>query len=172
MKKIVIGLLILAVLAAAYWLGAPLFLDKEVDESIEEIMKSLPPLVGESGETPEIQAQVVARGSFRDADSFHEARGTVSLIKTRNKYFVRFESDFETTNGPDLFVHFGKDGAYVGEARLGVLKGNIGGQNYEVPANLNPGDYNEVWIWCRAFSVPFGSAQLEPASGEVPELIM
>ncbi|OGM98615.1 MAG: hypothetical protein A2915_02160 [Candidatus Yanofskybacteria bacterium RIFCSPLOWO2_01_FULL_41_34] len=72
-----------------------------------------------------------------------------------------FEDNFKVTNGPDLFVYFGKDGKYSSEARIGALKGNIGGQNYEVSESINPEEYNEVWVWCRAFSVPFSSAVLK-----------
>lgn len=151
MKRIIITILVVAVIGVGYWLVAPLFLNKEVSETMEDI-EAMAPAGSEQ--------VVVAQGSFTDADDFHMGEGTVKLIKVGNKYFVRFEDDFKTTNGPDLFVHFGKDGKYSSEARIGALKGNIGGQNYEVPEGINPEDYNEVWIWCRAFSTPFSSAVL------------
>jgi len=45
---------------------------------------------------------------------------------------------------------------------LGALKGNKGDQQYEVPGSLSTGDLERgsVVIWCRAFSVAFGSADL------------
>jgi hypothetical protein len=43
---------------------------------------------------------------------------------------------------------------------LGRLKGNIGNQNYEVPVDIDLSKYNNVLIWCKAFSVLFGNAQL------------
>ncbi len=135
-----------------YWLISPLFIDKEVSESMKDIEAMAP---------ADSQQTIIAQGKFVDADSFHKGEGTVKLIKSGNKYFVRLEDDFKVTNGPDLFVYFGRDGKYSSEARIGALKGNIGSQNYEVPENINPGEYNEVWIWCRAFSVPFSSAVLK-----------
>ena len=75
-------------------------------------------------------------------------------------YAVRFEDDFEVTNGPDLFVYLGKDGTYDKGAVLGRLKGSMGGQNYIIPSSIIATAYNEVWVWCRAFGVKFGSAQL------------
>lgn len=144
--KIVIGVGVVLGLAVAYWLGSPLFLNKKVSEA--------PIVVTESTE-------VIAQGNFMDADSFHKVRGTAKLIKTGDKYIVRFEDDFNATNGPDLFVYFGRDGEYVDEARIAALKGNIGSQNYDVPENINPLEYTEIWIWCRAFSVLFGNAVLE-----------
>ncbi len=148
-----IGLVILVLAGvAAYWLISPLFINREVQEGIEDIA----PL--QSGEQAPEQ---LSSGTFVDADSFHKTSGTAALLKVEGKYYVRFEDDFKTTNGPDLFVYFGKDGKYESSAQLGTLKGNIGSQNYEVPSDINPNEYNEVWIWCRAFSVPFGHAVLQ-----------
>ncbi|MBI4122849.1 MAG: DM13 domain-containing protein [Parcubacteria group bacterium] len=136
----------------AYWLISPLFIDREVQESIEDIASV------QSGEQAPEQ---LSSGAFIDADGFHKTSGTATLLKIGEKYYVRFEEDFQTTNGPDLFVHLGKDGEYAASARLGGLRGNIGSQNYEVPEGIDPLAYNEVWIWCRAFSVPFGHAVLQ-----------
>jgi len=135
-----------------YWLIIPLFIDKEVSETMEDI-EDVAPI--------DSKQIVIAQGNFKDADNFHKGDGTVKLIKSGDKYFVRFEDDFKVTNGPDLFVYFGRDGKYSSEARVGALKGNIGSQNHEVPEGINPEEYNEVWIWCRAFSVPFSSAVLK-----------
>ena len=159
MKLKYFWLIFLSILAlgAAYWLAAPLFTTKEVHEGIKEIMETAE-RSGESGE--EQESETVKSGNFIGADSFHKASGEANILKLGEKYFVRLEDDFSVTNGPDLFVYFGKNGKYAPEARIGRLKGNIGSQNYEIPANLNPEDYNEIWIWCRAFSVPFGHAVL------------
>lgn len=46
-------------------------------------------------------------------------------------------------------------GSYVD---LGVLKGNIGNQNYELPENLE--DFKSVVIWCKEFGVLFPYAVL------------
>jgi hypothetical protein len=48
----------------------------------------------------------------------------------------------------------------AGYIDLGALKGNIGDQNYVVPDDINLANYGSVVIWCRRFSVNFGSAQL------------
>ena len=167
-KKVIIVTVLIVGIGVAYWLISPLFIIKEVHESVEEIitpkaseqMKEQQNVV--SPPAKEALVPVVIRsGAFMDADNFHKSSGTAQLIKIGEKYFVRFEDDFRTTNGPDLFVYFGKDGKYVAETKLGALKGNVGSQNYEVPANINPADYNEVWIWCRAFFVAFGKAILQ-----------
>jgi hypothetical protein len=43
------------------------------------------------------------------------------------------------------------------------LKGNIGDQNYELPANADLAKYRAVTIWCKRFSVNFGTAPLNSA---------
>jgi len=153
--KIGIGFAGLLTFSIAYWLISPLFINKIVSEKVEDIQEPYVP--AQNSLTP----QIIAQGNFMDADSFHKIEGTAQLLKLDNKYFIRFEENFKATNGPDLFVHFGKNSAYAKEAKISALKGNIGSQNYEVPADINPLDYTEVWIWCRAFSVPFGHAILQ-----------
>ena len=151
MKKIALWVGVILIVGAAYWLVSPIFLDKEVQEAVVDI--------GVAASAPSEQT-ILAEGSFVDADAFHKGAGVVRLISVGGKNFIRFEDDFKVTNGPDLFVYFGKDGAYASEAKIAALKGNIGSQNYEVPEGIRVDEYNEVWIWCRAFSVPFTHAVL------------
>jgi hypothetical protein len=40
------------------------------------------------------------------------------------------------------------------------LKGNIGDQNYEIPADTDLSKYQACTIWCKRFSVNFGTAPL------------
>ena len=155
-----IVLFILVVSSLCYWLLSPLFKDQVVSEA-PIISPSTRELENEPTRQVVSEPKIVAQGKFTGADGFHKAEGVASIIKIGDKYSVRLEDDFKVTNGPDLYVYFGKNGAYDPSAKIAVLKGNVGGQNYEVPASLNALDYNEIWIWCRAFSVPFGSARLE-----------
>lgn len=149
MKKLLIIAGSVAALGIGYWLVSPLFITDRVDEKIDDIVAA-----------PAAPApKIIVQGTFAGLAG-HSGRGMAKLLSTNGKYYVRLEDDFRVTNGPDLFVYFGKNGAYASEARLGSLKGNEGGQNYEVPAGIDPKKYDEVWIWCRAFSVPFAKAEL------------
>lgn len=100
-------------------------------------------------------------GNFIDAgDGFHKAEGVAKVIDlTDGRTFLRLEN-LKTTNGPDLYVYLstGKDASEIVD--LGKLKGNIGNQNYEIPAETDLSKFNTVLIWCKAFSTLFGSAQL------------
>ena len=73
--------------------------------------------------------------------------------------YLRLEN-FKATNGPDLYVYLATDKSTSDFVNLGRLKGNIGNQNYAIPAETNLTKYNTALIWCKAFSVLFGSAQL------------
>ncbi len=165
-KNVLIGLILVIAIPIGYWLLSPLFRTEKVSESLEEINRKSPVPASTTEPAPATTTrpaakttETISEGSFSGILG-HNAEGQAALIKSGDKYYVRLEDNFKVTNGPDLFVHLGKDGEYAAEARLGALKGNVGGQNYEVPANIDVANYNEVWIWCRAFSVPFGKAVL------------
>lgn len=100
-------------------------------------------------------------GNFIDAgDGFHKAEGIAKVINLADgRIFLRLEN-LKTTNGPDLYVYLsvGKDASDI--VNLERLKGNIGNQNYEIPAGTDLSKYNTVLIWCKAFSTLFGSAKL------------
>jgi hypothetical protein len=46
---------------------------------------------------------------------------------------------------------------------LGRLQGNIGDQNYEIPADLSLDTYASVVVWCDRFDSAFGAADLPVA---------
>ena len=74
--------------------------------------------------------------------------------------------DFRVTNGPDLHVLLSTEApdtlfGSVGEAvDLGSLKGNVGSQNYDIPADVNIEDYASIVIYCQPFQVVFSTAAL------------
>jgi hypothetical protein len=93
-------------------------------------------------------------------DGFHKAEGLAKVINLADgRTFLRLEN-LKATNGPDLYVYLstGKDASDI--VNLGRLKGNIGNQNYEIPAGTDLSKYDTVLIWCKAFSTLFGSAKL------------
>jgi hypothetical protein len=63
-----------------------------------------------------------------------------------------------------LYVYLATDKSASDFVDLGVLKANIGNQNYEIPEGTDLAKYKTVVIWCKAFSVLFGSADLRAAA--------
>jgi len=100
-------------------------------------------------------------GNFVDVgDGFHKVEGVAKVIDLADgRTFLRLEN-LKATNGPDLYVYLSADKDASDIVNLGRLKGNIGNQNYEIPAGTDLSKYNTVLIWCKAFSTLFGSAKL------------
>jgi hypothetical protein len=102
-------------------------------------------------------------GSFTGID--HRASGTVSVYEQGGERVLRFEDDTDIQNGPDLYVWVLASNSYEGGTPaeyldLGVLKGNLGGQNYVLPSGFDPAVHRTVLIWCLRFAVPFAAAPL------------
>src|SRR5262245_27468123 len=100
----------------------------------------------------------------------HPTEGTATVYRLGDGVRVLRLTSFSTSNGPDVHVYMvadddAKDVATVQRAGfidLGVIKGNIGDQNYVLGSNLDLDKYRAVSIWCKRFSVNFGAAALKP----------
>lgn len=127
--------------------------DKVMDEAMPEPAANVEPVI-------------VLQGQFQDADSFHQGSGEATIYRLPDgSHVLRFEN-FEATNGPDLHVILATNpqptshqelGDYID---LGSLKGNIGSQNYEIPADTDVSQYQSVVIYCMPFHVVFSTATL------------
>ncbi len=114
------------------------------------------------------QGAIVAHGTFTGADDFHMGEGTATVHRAGQELILRFEG-FKVTNGPDLRVVLTRNAApkkgaevLAGYVELGMLKGNIGSQNYTLPQRLNLDEYRAVVIYCKPFNFIFAVAPLKP----------
>jgi Electron transfer DM13 len=94
-------------------------------------------------------------------DGIHNAEGLVKVIRLDDGSMILRLENFKATNGPDLYVYLATDNGASDFVNLGRLKGNIGNQNYDIPESTDFSRYDTALIWCKAFSVLFGSAKLE-----------
>jgi hypothetical protein len=129
--------------------------DRVVDE---DVVVAAPAAQAPAGAPAE-----VAAGRFESLA--HGTEGRVSVIELEDGSRVLTLTGFETSAGPDLRVYLspGTDGDVDGAVDLGRLKGNIGDQQYTIPASAGDGTLGSVVIWCRAFSAAFGAAALAPS---------
>ncbi|MCA1726316.1 MAG: DM13 domain-containing protein [Actinobacteria bacterium] len=113
---------------------------------------------------PSARTVVLSSGAFRPLE--HDARGRAVVLRTADgRRFLRFE-DLEVSNGPDLVVYLSelgpdqgwRDADDAGFLDLGELKGNMGDQNYEIPADVDLSRFGSVVVWCRRFTVGFAVA--------------
>ena len=172
-RRIFIAAAVIAipVLAVAWWLGSPLFLDREVNETFPETAAtSIPGQPGENdegGSTPTTpDASELASGLFQGADDFHEGAGRATIYDLGDSGLVLRLEAFMVTNGPDLHVYLVPDadplasGDVSGYLDLGELKGNVGDQNYEIPQGTDVAAFHSVVIYCEPFAVIFATAAL------------
>ncbi len=113
-------------------------------------------------------ARTVAQGSFYHANG-HKARGNAHISKgpdgTYRLKFTQFASDW----GPDINIILSPARApktssaikQAGYITIAPRKARKGDQSYQLPKDFDPSLYQSVGIWCEAFGVLFGAAQLQ-----------
>src|SRR5215204_2831688 len=149
-----VSLLVLIVVGATAWYAfrpERIFINQRVNEQFP---------------TASAVSNKLASGQFHSGA--HETKGVATVLQlAEGKKTLRL-TNFETSNGPDVHVYLvaandAKDNDTVTKAGfvdIGTLKGNIGDQNYELPASIDLGKYRAVSIWCKRFSVNFGTSPL------------
>lgn len=104
--------------------------------------------------------EILARGTFTGAGG-HQTSGPVSIVKTANGVEVRLGANFSVDRGPSLQLGFGSNGKYDDNSQFSRLGKNSGAQVYKLPARIDVSKYNELYVWCSPFRVPFGVARLK-----------
>lgn len=165
MRRKLLTIIAILIVGVVWYLFRPerIFISQKVNEefpaSTAENMK------------PDDSSKVLLKGNFHGVA--HEGKGVATIHELPDgKKVLRF-TEFETSNGPDVQVYLvAADDATdndtvtnAGFIHIGALKGNIGDQNYELPGDLDLNKYRAVTVWCRRFSVNFGTAPLMPSHG-------
>ena len=109
-----------------------------------EVDEAMPAIQGGSS------AQPLESGRFYSI--LHPTQGNATIFRMGDGTLVLRLTNFSTSNGPDVHVYMvaaedAKDVATVQQAGLidlGVLKGNIGDQNYKLSGNLDLAKYRAV----------------------------
>ena len=102
-----------------------------------------------------VASNSIRSGSFNPSQTRYDISGT-AYVSGQDLSLV----DFSSKAVPDGRVYLAKDPNGNNFIDLGKLKGNKGNQNYNIPASIDASEYSYVVIWCRAFSVFMGSAQI------------
>jgi Electron transfer DM13 len=157
-KSAKLAILIVIVMAFAAWYAfrpERLVVNRRVDEAMPAAQSSSSP-------------QPLVSGQFYSI--LHPTAGTATIYAMGDGTRVLRFTGFSTSNGPDVHVYMvasddAKDAATVQHAGfidLGVIKGNVGEQNYTLGADLDLAKYRAVSIWCKRFGVNFEAAALRP----------
>lgn len=105
-------------------------------------------------------AQTISKSSF-SGQSGHKVSGDVKLVKTKKAKYVVLENNFSFDGAPDPRIGFSKNGKYIKASTVSPLNMNKGYQVYRLPKGFDVSNYDEVTIWCEAFSVPLGKASIK-----------
>jgi Electron transfer DM13 len=113
--------------------------------------------------------QALESGSFHSI--LHPTQGIATVYRAGDGGRVLRFTNFSTSNGPDVHVYMvaandANDAATVlhaGFIDLGPIKGNVGDQNYTLDSDVDLSKYRSVSVWCKRFSVNFGTAPLAPS---------
>src|ERR1700723_1112772 len=155
-KKVRIAVVVVGLIAVWYWFRPDrLFSNVQVSEGMPAVQGS-------------VATQPIESGTFYTI--LHPTSGTATIYRMADGSHVLRFTNFKTSNGPDVHVYMvaaddAKDNATVlraGFVDLGVIKGNIGDQNYILGPDVDLSKYRAVSVWCKRFSVNFGAARLTP----------
>jgi hypothetical protein len=96
-------------------------------------------------------------GNFTSQQNGTEAQGLAKILTVNDNPFLRFEN-FNVTNGPDLHVYFTNGQDINSGMDLGMLKGNMGAQNYFLGGIAN--QYDTVVIASKPFGTIYATSNL------------
>jgi hypothetical protein len=140
--------------------------NKSLDESMDQtLLEQQPSQPQNTTSITSTRQSALRTGSFVGVgDGIHNAEGIAKVIPLQERSNILRLENLYVTNGPDLYVYLATDKSASDFVSLGKLKANNGNQNYDIPSESDLTKYDTVLIWCRPFSVLFGSAELALAS--------
>jgi len=156
------GVALVGILGFAYYAISPLFINIKVDEALPGQETEESSTTGAHSE--DVKTEVSSTQSTAApvvGTPAHPASGFVRVIEVEEKTYVRYEN-YQTINGPDLYVYLAKDIEAKEFIDLGALKATEGNINYEIPAGVEVSEYPYVLTWCKQFGVLFNHVDLTP----------
>lgn len=172
----VIAALVAVGLAVAAFVFQPwlLFVNVEVNDALPVVVDA-PTTTPDPVETevaePQPPAGPVQLSAGELISHEHDTSGTVRIIENADGTRTLSLENLATSNGPDVHVWLssapvveGFDGWFLAggspSVDLGAIKGNLGDQLYDIPADVDLSQFPSLYLWCEQFSVSFGAAAL------------
>ena len=138
--------------------------DDEVNEDVAMAGEGAPSATAAAGAknaAPPARNVALAEGMFEGADG-HDGSGVATVIDQAEGGRVLTFTDFDVDPGAAVEVWFttGPDET-SDRIELGGLKGNVGDQQYELPATPTCRRYGTVVLYCTPFTVRIAVAPLQ-----------
>ena len=125
----------------------------QVNTEVNETIEAMAP---NSGKVPIYELR---SGNFTGSGNISKASGISRILSINENEFLRFER-FNITNGPELHVYFTNNEDLLDSTDLGMLKGNIGPQNYFLGDTAD--QYDTVVVASKPLKIIYAKAMLEP----------
>lgn len=126
----------------------------QINNEVNETIQAMAPPNTNMASIYEIRS-----GNFTNSGNISKVSGVSRILSVNDNEFLRFEH-FNITNGPELHVYFTNKGDLANSKDLGILKGNIGPQNYFLGNIAN--QYDTIVIASKPFKMAYAKAMLEP----------
>lgn len=126
----------------------------QINNEVNETIQAMVPPNTDMSSVYELRS-----GNFTNSGNISKVSGVSRILSVNDIEFLRFEH-FNITNGPELHVYFTNKGDLVDSKDLGILKGNIGPQNYFLGDIAD--QYDTVVIASKPFKTTYAKAMLEP----------
>jgi hypothetical protein len=126
----------------------------QINNEVNETIQAMAPPNTNMASIYEIRS-----GNFTNSGNISKVSGVSRILSVNDNEFLRFEH-FNITNGPELHVYFTNKEDLANSKDLGILKGNIGPQNYFLGNIAN--QYDTIVIASEPFKMVYAKAILEP----------
>ncbi|GGD68251.1 hypothetical protein GCM10011514_35410 [Emticicia aquatilis] len=102
---------------------------------------------------------IILQGTF--TSGVHTTSGKVFIYEDKNKNYSLVFENFKTDAGPDLRIYLAEDKVLTNFTQITDKVNTNGSYILPIPASVDLKKQTTVVIWCKAFSVLFGSASLK-----------
>ena len=102
---------------------------------------------------------IILQGTF--TSGVHTTSGKVFIYEDKNKNYSLVFENFKTDAGPDLRIYLAEDKVLTNFTQITDKVNTNGSYILPIPATVDLKKQTTVVIWCKAFSVLFGSASLK-----------
>ncbi len=160
-KNIIFAVVGIVILVITYWLVSPLWRNVVLDEvppntTTQTISQAKETKIEDKAMKSEITKTI--SGNFESRA--HKVTGVAKVVDSSVGRVLRFEN-FSTVNGPDLEIYLSTDETAKDFVSLGKNKATEGNINYTIPNGTDISKYKYVLVWCKSFSINFGTSVLQ-----------
>lgn len=102
-----------------------------------------------------------SKGEFKSFDNLIKVEGSLQIIEKNNEKYLKFSNNFKITNRPSLTIFLSTTPLGKEKISISKLNGNIGTQEYKIPASINITIHKYLLIIDSESNKPYAYAELK-----------